>query len=225
MNRLLDHLEREGPADLESLKRLYRALCKASHPDRGSSDGGRTFRWLRAEYEEARGILAGRNLPPAAPDRPPPPRRDPEGPPNSRRSAFLDALGQYADFLKALSGDCFASRPATPLVESVVEAAAAYDPELGSLFEEYFEFLGIRLGRMLRYARAVTAFRCLWNALIAFTRWRRRGLHSDSVDCGTWCASIRFDPVFGEPGEDSLGAVELFDRVGRVVLTELGRGR
>lgn len=124
MNRLLGLLDYEKDRSVARLKRIYRALCKRTHPDlsRGPDAG---FVELRREYEEALRILAA----PAPAGRPAGMARGPGAGSADPRTRTLRLLYLYAvRFYGSDSGRILAS---------LTEACRAYDPGVHAVLLEY----------------------------------------------------------------------------------------
>ena len=88
-NPFTDYLESHSDAGADTLKELFRALAKATHPDLGASDAGRFIR-LQEHYHEAIGALLDRLEEPR---------------PGGSRAAVLTALYRYKAHMPHLELD------------------------------------------------------------------------------------------------------------------------
>ncbi|OHD55580.1 MAG: hypothetical protein A2Y33_00940 [Spirochaetes bacterium GWF1_51_8] len=121
MNNLIELLRESGDMTLAGLKKLYRALCKKTHPDTGGGDDGGFIR-LREEYEDAVVFLRAR-------------MSDIDGLSDSGigystpREELMAKLYLYS--LKIYS------REGGALLDEMIAAAEGYDPETMEILKSY----------------------------------------------------------------------------------------
>ena len=152
-NPFIDYLESHADAGTDSLKDLFRALAKETHPDLGTSDASRFVR-LQEHYHEAIGTLLDRSG---------------EPPSGGSRAAVLTALYRYKTHLPHLELDARTLPEACRAAFSTsLSAARAYPGRAAVALAAFDEQFHRRRAPNARYPDVRVKYICLIRALSGF---------------------------------------------------------
>jgi hypothetical protein len=128
MNRLIYLLQLENEMTIPRLKKVYRILCKKTHPDitKGSDS---KFIELRREYEEAFAIISKGET--AGPVKEENTEKKTAPVPENLREAVMEKLYQYS--LKVLSPE------SEDILLELIRLTQTYNPDVHEILKSYYE--------------------------------------------------------------------------------------
>jgi hypothetical protein len=130
MNKLINLLQLENELTIPRLKKVYRILCKKTHPDITKGPDSK-FIELRKEYEEAYAIISNLKTVPADPEKEAPAAKKKEPAPEKLREAVMENLYLYS--LKVLSPE------SEDILLDLIHLTESYNSEVHEILKSYYQ--------------------------------------------------------------------------------------